>query len=92
MKIIERPTSTSYVLDFPFHFIRDKFEANNVKNVIGDREIVHVARGMNPSSYMPMLYFAVRDDSKPFSEWLKYVTTMVLMIEVTGSELEEINE
>ena len=80
MKVIERPTSTTHEIGFPFHLIKDEAEAENVKKIIGDREILHVMRSIDPNTFQPMLYFAIPEEGKQFAEWMKYVVHMALMV------------
>jgi len=80
MKIIERPMSTTYVLDYLFHFIKDEEEAENVRKLIGDKEIFHVQRTVDMETFQPMLAFAIPEDGKPFSEWLKYISKLELIV------------
>lgn len=75
-KVIERPTSTTHVLEFPFHYIKDEMEAENVRKVIGDREIVQVHRGIDKDTFQPILYFAIPEKDNPFFFWMKYAAPM----------------
>lgn len=79
MKIIERPESTTYVLDMPFHLIKDEKEAENVRKLIGDKKIFQVQRIVDMQTFQPMLAFAIPEDDKPFSEWMKYVAKLELI-------------
>ena len=79
-KIIERPESTTYMLDFAFHFIKDEAEAENVKNLIGEKKIFHVQRTVDSETFQPMLAFAIPEDDKPFSEWMKYIAKLELIV------------
>lgn len=80
MKIIERPMSTTYMLDYPFHLIKDEAEAENVRKIIGDKEIFHVQRTVDKETFQPMLAFAIPEDNKPFSEWVKYIAKLELVV------------
>ena len=75
-KVIERPMSTTHVLEFPFHYIKDEKEAENVRKVIGDREVFHVHRGIDEHTFQPILYFAIPEKDKPFFYWIKYAAPM----------------
>lgn len=79
-KVIVRPETTTHVLDFMFHMIKDKEEAKNVADLIGDKQIFQVARGVDPDTFQPILYFAIPEDNKPFNAWLKYGSTMELLV------------
>jgi hypothetical protein len=80
-KVIERPMSTTYVLDFPFHYIKDEVEMKNVVTTNGSKEIVHILRSMDPNTFQPLLYFAFKEEGKPFSDWMKYVAKMEIYSE-----------
>jgi hypothetical protein len=80
MKVIERPESTTHMLNFAFHLIKDKAEAENVKKMIGERKIMQVARGITPDTYQPLIYFAIPEEGKPFFEWMKYVAPLELVL------------
>ena len=58
-KVIERPMSTTHVLEFPFHYIKDEKEAENVRKVIGDREVLQVHRGIDEHTFQPILYLSL---------------------------------
>lgn len=79
MKIIERPMSTTYMLDYPFHLIKDEAEAENVRKLIGDKKIFQVQRMVDTETFQPMLAFAIPEDDKPFSEWMKYISKLELV-------------
>lgn len=80
MKIIERPMSTTYVFDYLFHLIKDEAEAENVRKLIGDKEIFQVQRTVDMETFQPMLAFAIPEDGKPFSEWMKYISKLELIV------------
>jgi hypothetical protein len=80
-KVIERPTSTTYVLDFPFHYIKDENEMKNVVATNQGKEIFQVMRSMDPNTFQPLLYFAFKEEGKPFSDWMKYVAKMEIYSE-----------
>jgi hypothetical protein len=80
-KVIERPMSTTYVLDFPFHYIKDENEMKNVVDSNNDKEVMQIMRTMDPNTFQPLLYFAFVDESKPFSDWMKYVAAMEIYSE-----------
>jgi hypothetical protein len=75
-KIIVRPDNTTYVLDFAFHYIKDATEMKNVASLIGDKEIFQVMRTVDPNTFQPLLFFAIPEKDKPFSDWMKYVTIL----------------
>ena len=79
MKVIERPMSTTHVQEYMFHLIKDEAEAKNVSNILGDRKPFIVQRSVDMATFQPLLYFAIPNDTKPFSEWSKYVTPLTLM-------------
>jgi hypothetical protein len=80
MKIIERPESTTYVLDFPFHLIKDEAEAENVRKLINGKKILQIQRMVDKETFQPMLAFAIPEDGKTFSEWMKYVCRLELIV------------
>jgi hypothetical protein len=80
-KVIERPMSTTHILDFPFHYIKDEAEMNNVVAVSKGKEVVQIMRSMDPNTYQPLLYFAFKEDDKPFSDWMKYAAKMEIYSE-----------
>jgi hypothetical protein len=81
MKVIERPMSTTYVLDFEFHLIKDETEMKNVVAVIGEKKIVQIARTFDLETFQPMLAFAIPEDGKPFSQWMKYIAKLELIVD-----------
>ena len=78
VKIVEHPTSTSHVLNFNFHYIKDAAEAENVKKIMGDKKPFIVGRTVDMKSFQPTLYFAI-PENKPFIDWLKYAAPMEIM-------------
>jgi hypothetical protein len=80
MKVIERPESTTHMLNFPFHLIKNETEAENVKKLIGDRKIMQVHRGITPDTFQPLIYFAIPEEGKTFFEWMKYVAPLELVM------------
>lgn len=80
-KVIERPMSTTYLFEMPFHLIRSREEARNIKAVVAGRKIVQVSRSVDMGSFQPILYFAIEEADKPMDRWLKYVTPMELWID-----------
>ena len=80
MKIIERPESTTYVLDFPFHLIKDEAEAENVRKLMSGKKIFQVMRTVDEKTFQPMLAFAIPEEDKPFSEWMKYIAKLELIV------------
>lgn len=72
MKKIQRPESTTYVLDFPFHYIKDEKEAINVFSNLKEKDILVVQKLVDKDTFIPMMAFAIKDENKQFSEWLKY--------------------
>jgi hypothetical protein len=80
MRIVERPDFTSYFPDFAFHLIKDEEEAKNVNMLLGDKKPFVVMRSVDTETFQPMLFFAIPEDNKPFSDWLKYVTRLELMV------------
>ena len=79
-KVIVRPETTTHVLDFMFHMIKDEEEMKNVADIIGDKKVFHVSRGVDPDTFQPILYFAIPEDNTPFNAWLKYGSTMELLV------------
>ena len=80
MRVIERPMSTTYMLDYAFHLIKDEVEAENIHKLIGDKEIFHVQRTVDMETFQPMLAFAIPEDGKLFSEWMKYISKLELIV------------
>jgi len=80
-KVIERPMSTTYVAEFLFHYIKDEVEMKNVVAVNQGKEMFQVMRSVDMNTFQPMLYFAFKEEGKPFSEWMKYVAKMKLYSE-----------
>ena len=80
MKIIERPESTTYMLDYAFHLIKDKVEAENVRKLIGDKKIFEIQRIVDEKTFQPMLAFAIPEEGKSFYEWMKYIAKLELIV------------
>ena len=79
-KVIERPMSKTYITEFLFHYIKDETEMKNVIAANPGKEIFQVMRIVDVNTFQPMLYFAFEEKNKLFSEWMKYVVKMELMI------------
>jgi hypothetical protein len=79
-KVIERPMSTTHALEFLFHYIKDEQEAENVRKIIGDREVLQVHRGIDEHTFQPILYFAIPEKDKPFFFWMKYAAPMTIWV------------
>lgn len=83
MKKIERPESTTYVLDFPFHYIKDEKEAKNIFGNLKEEDFLVVQKKkMIDDNFNPLMALAIKDTNKPFSEWLKYIVRMELVVDV----------
>ena len=80
VKIIERPESTTYMLDYAFHLIKDEKEAENVRKLIGDKKIFEIQRIVDKESFQPMLAFAIPEEGKGFYEWMKYVAKLEQLV------------
>lgn len=80
-KVIERPMSTTYVTEFLFHYIKDETEMKNVIAANQGKEIFQVMCSVDPNTFQPLLYFAFKEEGKPFSDWMKYVAKMELYLE-----------
>ena len=81
MKKIERPDSTSYVMEVPFHLIKNKIEFENIMKDIVNDQIIDLGLFIEPNTFQPMKYFAIKlkpDDGFPF--WLKYVVELELTV------------
>ena len=79
-KVIERPESITHVLEFLFHYIKDEKEAENVRKLIGDKEVIQVHRGVDEHTFQPILYFAIPEKDKPFFYWVKYAAPMSIWV------------
>ena len=55
---------------------KDENEAENVRKIIGDREVFQVHRGVDANTFQPILYFAIPEKDKPFFYWVKYAAPM----------------
>ncbi len=80
-KVIERPTSTTHVVDFLFHLVKDETEMKNILAASQGKEIFKVAIVVDMNTFQPMMYFSFVEKDKPFSEWMKYVARMAPMAE-----------
>lgn len=85
MKKIERPDSTTYVLDFPFHEIKDEKEVKNIMQGRSEKDIFKVMGIVDEKTFQPKLAFAIKEENKPFSYWEKYIVPLELMHESHNS-------
>ncbi len=73
MRKIERPDSTTIVLDFPFHLVRDETELKNILvDVDTEKQVKSLGRYMDTVSFTPH-YIMWVDKGKPFMESVKFV-------------------
>lgn len=84
MKKIKRPDSTTYILEFPFHEIKDETEAKNVMQGHTVDDIFVVLPWVDQKSFKPKLAFAMRQEGKDFYHWEKYITDVGLLNTVCG--------
>lgn len=84
MKKIERPDSTTYIIEIPFHEIKDETEAKNVmqNNTVDD--IFVITPLLDGKSLQPKLAFALRQEGKDFHHWEKYIIDIGLLNTVCG--------
>jgi hypothetical protein len=88
MKVIERPTSTTYVDEYTFHLIKNKEEVKNVLVGYSREDILVIRRTIDMDTFTPILWFALKREHKQFYDWLKYVVPYELIL---GSPLENIS-
>lgn len=79
MRVIERPDSTTVVVETLFHLIRHETEAKNALSGVKEEDIIQFMRAIDPATFQPILYFIIKKEGKPISEWLKYCAPMELM-------------
>lgn len=84
MKVIERPESTTVILEFLFHVIKDEKEIKNVMEGHTEDDLFIVSRVVDEISFQPKMYFALKEKNKSFNEWKKYVATMKLVEDTSG--------
>lgn len=80
MRIIERPESTTYMIDYAYHLIKDEAEAENVRKLINGKKVFQVQRLVDKETFQPMLAFAIPEEGKTFSEWPKYIAKLELLL------------
>lgn len=88
MKVIKRPESTTVVIEFYFHEIRDEKEAKNIMEGHTEEDLFVVGKFVDEVSFQPKIYFAIREKDKLFVDWKKYVATMELLHETNGTVVE----
>jgi hypothetical protein len=81
MKTIERPDSTTYLIEFPYHKIRSIEEAKNVFAGKSEEDIFVVSKSID-SNYQPMIAVAIRNENYVFSHWEKYYLPVGYLVEV----------
>lgn len=81
MKVIERPESTTYMLEFPFHYIKDEKEVSNIFRGKSKDEIFIVGKRVDVHTYRPQLALAIKKENLPFSQWEKYLVDLELYAE-----------
>ena len=89
-KVINRPDTTTHVLEFPFHVIRNEKEAENVRKLSEGKEIIKIGNLFHSEEFKLMMYFAIREEGKPFSEWLKYASPAELETETVTMRPENV--
>ena len=80
MRVIQRPESTTVALEILFHVIKDQKEATNVCVGVTETDIVIIQKMIDSNTFQPLLYFAIKQEGKDMSKWLKYVTKVELVL------------
>jgi hypothetical protein len=79
MGVIERPESTTYVLEFPFHLIRNEKELQNMMQGYTSADGVVIQNLVEKDTYQPLVAVALRDEKRPFVHWHKFVVRLELL-------------
>lgn len=80
MKVIERPETTTLVVEELYHLVKDAKEMKNIMAGVDANDIFKIRISMNPQTFQPMLFFAIKKEGKPFSDWMKYVAPLELTV------------
>jgi hypothetical protein len=81
MKKIERPDSTTVVIETMFHLVKDKAElANILKGLDVDKQVKNCGTIVDPEMLQPISYIWI-DEGKSFFESLKYAIPMEYTVE-----------
>ena len=78
MKKIERPMSTTIVLDALFHECKTVEEWKNVLMGVDENDIFEYARWVDKDTFQPWMAVVIKKENKPVSEWQKYAFPLVL--------------
>jgi hypothetical protein len=75
MRKIERPDSTTIVLDFPFHLVKNEAELKNILvDVDVEKQVKSLGMYMDPVSFTPHFVMWV-DKGKPLMESIKFIVS-----------------
>lgn len=77
MRVIERPDSTTVMIEFPFHIIKDEEEFNHVLSGVDKKDIKVVKAFVDPISFMPKIAFEVNVDVPLIgNQCYRYIATL----------------
>lgn len=71
MKKIERPESTTHILEFMFHEIKNETEAKNVMLGVSEENIFVFSKWIHPKTFQPWIFFGIRSGDT-VTNWPKY--------------------
>lgn len=77
MKKIERAETTTHILEFMFHEIKNETEAKNVMLGVYKEDIFVFSRWVHPETFQPWIFFGIRNGDKVI-DWPKYCAPMEL--------------
>ena len=73
---IIRPGIVSHQLSFIFHVCKDEKEVLNALVGVKKEDIFEVYKTVDTETFEPIIYFAIREEGKPFIDWLKFATKL----------------
>jgi hypothetical protein len=87
MRKIERPDSTTLVLEFPFHLVKDEKELENILvDVDIEKQVKSLGRYMDHDNFCPH-YIMWIDEDKAFTHSIKFVVRIDHFINVTQNKI-----
>lgn len=93
MKTIQRPESTTIILEEKFHFIKSKEELKNVLEGVKEEELLLWGRLIDVDSFQPLVAFIILKQGNSISESYKYISCFDWgLLKMNGNQIEIIED
>lgn len=86
---VERPESTTHLVEVQFHEIKSAEEAKNVLDGVAEEDIITFGKFIGEISFEPWTYFMIKREGIPATFWFKYCAPLrVLKPEIYEEDIK----